>query len=81
MAQILVVINNDLDASYDGDDDEPEPEEDVDLLVDDVEGQHAQGVKLLHRTGGAKLVKLALRHLRWKMSEWRDGSLFRFWIS
>jgi len=32
-----------------GEEDEPEPEEDVDLLVDDVERQHAQPVVTLHR--------------------------------
>ena len=52
-----------LDAGDDGDDDEPEPEEDVDLLVDNVEGQDAQRVKLLHGSGRTELVELALGHL------------------
>ena len=30
-----------------GEDDEPEPERDVDLLVDDVQTEHAQRVQLL----------------------------------
>ena len=32
----------------DGHDDEPKPEEDVNLLVDDVEGQDAEGIMSLH---------------------------------
>ncbi len=47
-----VLPPSDLDAGDDGDNDEPEPEEDVDLLVDDVEWEDAQRVKLLHRAGG-----------------------------
>ncbi len=46
----------------DGQEDEPEPQEDVDLLVDDVEGQHAHGVVLLDRAGGTVLVEVALGH-------------------
>ena len=60
-------LNNvlpDLDAGDDGDDDEPEPEEHVDLLVDDVERQHAQRVELLHCSRRTELVELALRHLK-----------------
>ena len=52
-----------LDAGDDGDDDEPEPEEDVDLLVDNVQRQDAQRVKLLHGSGRTELVELALGHL------------------
>ena len=52
-----------LDTSDDGQDDEPEPEEDVDLLVDDVEREDAETVKLLHRPGRTKLVECALGHL------------------
>ncbi len=59
---------SDLDAGDDGDNDEPEPEEDVDLLVDDVEWEDAQRVKLLHRAGGAELVELALCHLEQRRS-------------
>ncbi|GFY65708.1 hypothetical protein TNIN_436471 [Trichonephila inaurata madagascariensis] len=33
-------------------DDEPEPEEDVDFLVDDVDGQDTHGIVTLHITGG-----------------------------
>ena len=47
----------------DGDDDQPEPDEDVDLLVDDVEGQDAEAVFLLHSTGGTIVVERALGHL------------------
>ena len=47
----------DLDAGDDGDNDEPEPEEDVDLLVDDVEGEDAHGVVSLNCAGGTILVE------------------------
>ena len=57
------------DAGDGGDDDEPEPEEDVDLLVDDVEGQHAQAVMPLCGPAGAELVEAALCHLREDNSE------------
>ena len=63
LAQILRENCNDLDASYDGNDDKPEPEEDVNLLVDDVEGQNANAVKLLNASGGSELVKSALGDL------------------
>ena len=53
-----------LDTSGDGQDDEPEPEEDIDLLVDDVEGEDAEPIKLLHRPGRTKLVECALGHLK-----------------
>ena len=45
-------------------DEEPEPEEDVDLLVDDVQRQDAEGVVLLHLAGRAELVESALGHAR-----------------
>lgn len=38
------------DARDDGHDDEPEPQEDVDLLVEDVKGQHAEAVVSLDST-------------------------------
>ena len=38
---------------------EPEPEEDVDLLVDDVQAEHAQAVELLLARGRADAVKRA----------------------
>ena len=44
-----------MDGCPDGDGDEPEPEEDVDLFVDDVVGQHAQAVLVLHCTRGTIL--------------------------
>ena len=37
-------------AGDDGQDDEPEPDERVDLLVDDVQRQHAHGVVFLNRS-------------------------------
>jgi hypothetical protein len=49
-----------VEGGHDGQDDEPEPEHDVDLLVDDVEGQHAHGVVPLDRAGGTVLVEGAL---------------------
>ena len=58
-----------MDPGDDGQDDEPEPEEDVDLLVDDVHAEHAQGVEPLDGAGTSKLVERALRHLgHWKVS-------------
>ena len=52
-----------VDEVQDGDDgqeDEPEPQEDEDLLVDDVEGEHAEGVVLLEGAGVTVLVEGAL---------------------
>ena len=43
---------DDEEASDEGEHDEPEPEEDVDLLVDGVDGQHAEGVVCLARMTG-----------------------------
>ena len=57
-----------LDGGDNGDNDEPEPEEHVYLLVDDVEGQHAQRIQLLDRAGATELVELALGHLHCKNS-------------
>ena len=45
-------------------DEQPEPDEDVDLLVDNVERQDAQGVVLLNVARRAKLVEGALCHAR-----------------
>ena len=52
-----------LDGGDDGEDHEPEPEEDVDLLVDDVERQHAETVEALHCARRSKLVEGAFCHL------------------
>jgi len=52
-----------VDAGPDGHGDEPEPQEDVDLLVDDVVGQHAEAILVLHRAGGTILVEGALGDL------------------
>lgn len=41
---------DDVDAGDDGKNDEPEPQSDIDLLIDDVEGEHTHGVVLLDRT-------------------------------
>ena len=44
--------------------DPPEPEQDVELLVEDVEGQHAQAVGLLDRSRRAIPLETALSDLR-----------------
>lgn len=51
-------------AGYDRQDDKPEPQEDVDLLIEDIERQHAERVQLLYRAGGTELVEGALGHAR-----------------
>lgn len=51
---------DDLDAGDDAHDDEPEPQEDVNLFVNDVQGQDAQTVELLDRTGRTEFVERAL---------------------
>ena len=56
--------DHEVDGGPDGEGDVPEPEEDVDLLVDDVHGQDAEAVLVLHRAGGTVLVEGALGHLR-----------------
>ena len=43
---------DDKEAGDEGKHDEPEPEEDVDLLVNGVDGQHAEGVVCLARMAG-----------------------------
>lgn len=47
---------------------EPEPQEHVDLLVDDVQRQHAQTVELLDRTRRTELVEFAFGHF------WEDSA-------
>lgn len=44
-------------SGHDGQQDEPEPEEDVDLLVEDVQSQNAQGVVFLNRARGTEFVE------------------------
>ena len=51
-----------VDAGDDGEDDKPEPEEDVDLLVEDVHAEDAEGVQGHERPGAAILVEGALGH-------------------
>jgi len=46
MLMKLIPVSH-LDACDDADGDEPEPEEDVDLLVNDVQGENAEAVKFL----------------------------------
>lgn len=55
---------NDRHERQASEDDEPEPEEHVDLLVDDVEGQDADGVVALDFAGDAVFVEGALGHSR-----------------
>jgi hypothetical protein len=50
-------------AGDNGDDDQPEPDEDVDLLVDDVEREHAEAILLLDSAGGTVVVEGTLGHL------------------
>ena len=45
----------------DGDEDEPEPKEDIDLLVDDVDGQYAETV--LGRSGRKRRVEICATKL------------------
>ena len=54
--------DDEVDAGDDGEDDEPEPEEDVDLLVQDVHPEDAEGVQGHERPGSAVLVERALGH-------------------
>ena len=50
-------------ARHDCQTDEPEPEEDVDLLVEDVQGEDAETVVGLHCTGRSVFVEGAFGHL------------------
>ena len=43
---------------------QPEPEENKDLLIDDVQGEHAQAILFLNSSGRTVLVEGALGHLR-----------------
>ena len=56
-----------------GEKDEPEPEKDVDLLVNDVEWQHAQPVVTLHRPAWSVLWERALGNLAEQTSTYMDG--------
>ena len=52
------------DAGDGSDNDEPEPEEDIQLLIDNVEGEDAESIVSLDSAGRSKLVKTALSNLR-----------------
>ena len=66
---------------YDGDDDQPEPDEDVDLLVDDVQGKNAEAVFLLHGTGRTVVVEGALGYLGKYLGHGIGPVLgFHFWV-
>lgn len=51
-----------MDSSPAGDCQKPEPEEDVNLFIDDVDGQDAEAVLELDRAGGTVVVERALGH-------------------
>ena len=53
----------DWDRGEDGNADKPEPEEDIDLLVDDVEGKNAEAVMSGDCSGGSIFVKCAFCYL------------------
>lgn len=55
--------DQEVDAGPDDDGQEPKPQEDVDLLVDDVVGQDAETVLVLHRSGRTVHVERTLGHL------------------
>ena len=55
-------VVDDVKDGEDGEDDEPEPEEDIDLLVEDVDGQDALSVMSLNVATGTILVKCTLGH-------------------
>ena len=57
-----------MDGGDDGEEDEPEPDEDVDLLVDDVQRQHAETVEALHCARRSELVEGAFCNLENKLS-------------
>ena len=58
-------VVEEVEDGEDGEDAEPEPEEDVDLLVDDVDGEDALDVVALDGAAGPVLVEGALGH-PWK---------------
>ena len=71
-----------MDGGEDGEEGEPDPEEDVDLLVDDVDGEDALRVVALDRAGGAELAEGALGHAREHARHWVDpGSRLEEWRS
>ena len=55
---------DDVDGGEDGEQHEPDPQEDVDLLVDDVDGEDALRVVALDRAGGTVLAESALGDAR-----------------
>ncbi len=66
----VVIATCYLNASNDADDDKPEPEEDIDLLVNDVEGEDAEAIKLLNSPRRTELVEGALGDLGEDGSHW-----------
>ena len=61
--EVLEDPEDEVAGGDDGEGDEPEPEEDVDLLVEDVHAEDAEGVEPLDGSGPAILVEDALGHL------------------
>ena len=47
-----------------GQGEKPEPQENVDFLIDDIDGQNAQVISSLHGTGRTIFVKSTFGHLR-----------------
>ena len=54
---VIYLPEAEVDTSPDGKADEPEPEEDVDLLVDDIEGKNAEAVFPLDSSRRTELVE------------------------
>ena len=61
--KIKLVPDHEVDGGPNGESDEPEPQEDVDLLVDDVDGENAEAVEVLDGSRRTKPLEGALGHL------------------
>lgn len=55
---------------------EPEPQKHVNLFVDNVYGQNAEGVVTFDISGSAEFVKSALGHSRKNVNDWIDSIFF-----
>jgi len=58
------------EAGDEGEEEEPEPEEDIDLLIDHIDWQHAQGIVGLYCPRETKLLEDALGHPREDTGHW-----------
>ena len=54
---------DDVDGGEDGEEHEPDPQEDVDLLVDDVDGEDAEAVEHLDSPSGTEPLEGTFGHL------------------